>query len=99
MSKAFIAGPAKYLPAAAVAFDGLHVVQLAKKAVDAVRREEARSEGGWLKKTRWCWLKDKTKAKARGYGTTRHFIAMSFLIAGKLTHLPGNPLQKASPLP
>ena len=39
------------------------------------------------------------KAKARGYGTTRHFIAVSFLIAGKLTHLPGNPLQKASPLP
>ena len=39
------------------------------------------------------------KAKACGYGTTQHFIAVSFLIAGKLTHLPGNPLQKASPLP
>ena len=36
------------------------------------------------------------KAKARGYGTTDHFIAMAFLIAGKLAHLPGNPLQKAS---
>ena len=35
------------------------------------------------------------KAKARGYGTTDHFIAMAFLIAGKLTHLPGSPLQKA----
>ena len=35
------------------------------------------------------------KAKARGYGTTEHFIAMSFLIAGKLTHLPACPLQKA----
>ena len=35
------------------------------------------------------------KAKARGYGTTDHFIAMAFLIAGKLTHLPGNPLLKA----
>ena len=33
--------------------------------------------------------------KARGYGTTDHFIAMAFLIAGKLTHLPGNPLLKA----
>jgi transposase len=198
MSKAFIAGAAQYLPGAALAFDGFHVVQLANKAVDAVRREEARDEG-WLKKTRWCWLKDKAKwtakekekmswlpqsrlktarawrikealrdiyalradatqtcqalkkwlhwaqrsqlhpikelaktiqqhwagivnafeacelhtgyveavnsllqaakAKARGYGTTRHFIAMSFLIAGKLTHLPGNPLQKARPLP
>lgn len=194
MSKAFIAGAARHLPAAAVAFDGFHVVQLANKAVDAVRREEARSER-WLKKTRWCWLKDKAKwtlkerdkmtwlphsrlktarawrikealrdiyalradapqstqalkrwlhwaqrsqlhpikalaktikqhwagiltafeashlhtgyveavnsllqaakAKARGYGTTGHFIAMAFLIAGKLTHLPANPLQTA----
>lgn len=194
MSKAFIAGAAQHLPAAAIAFDGFHVVQLANKAVDAVRREEARSEG-WLKKTRWCWLKDTAKwtpkerekmdwmphsrlktarawrikealrdiyalradapqsaqalkkwlhwaqrsqlhpiqelaktikqhwagiltafeashlhtgyveavnsllqaakAKARGYGSTRHFIAMAFLIAGKLTHLPASPLQKA----
>lgn len=198
MSRAFIAGAAQYLPDAAVAFDGFHVVQMANKAVDAVRREEARNES-WLKKTRWCWLKDKArwtlkeqdkmswlphsrlktarawrikealrdiyalradaaqttlalkkwlhwaqrsqlhpikelaktikqhwagilnafeashlhtgyveavnsllqaaKAKARGYGTTRHFIAMAFLIAGKLTHLPSNPLQKASSIP
>jgi len=195
MSKAFIAGAAKHLPNAAVAFDGFHVVQLANKAVDAVRREEARDES-WLKKTRWVWLKDRTKwtakeqdkmdwmphsrlktarawrikealrdiyrnsrndaqqsaralkkwlhwaqrsqlhpikdlaktikqhwagilkafdashlhtgyveavnsllqaakAKARGYGTTDHFVAMAFLIAGKLSHLPTNPLQKA----
>ena len=197
MSKAFIAGAAEHLPAAAVAFDGFHVVQLANRAVDAVRREEARGEH-WLKKTRWCWLKDKgrwtpkeqdkmdwlphtrlktarawrlkealrdiykvrtdaiactlslkrwlhwaqrsrlapfkelartirqhwsgivkafdaaglhtgyveavnsllqaAKAKARGYGTTDHFIAMAFLIAGKLKHLPVNPLHKARPL-
>ena len=187
MSKAFIAGVAQHLPQAAIAFDGFHVVQLANRAVDAVRREEARGER-WLKdKARWTdkeqakmdwlphtrlktarawrmkeglrdvyrnsdadaassaqalkkWLhwaqrsrlqpfKDlaKTiqqhwagilkafdashlhtgyveavnsllqaaKAKARGYGTTDHFIAMAFLIAGKLTHLPGSPLQKA----
>jgi transposase len=194
MSKAFIAGVAQNLPTAAVAFDGFHVVQLANRAVDAVRREESRGER-WLKKTRWCWLKDKAKwtrkeqdkmswlpqsrlktarawrikealrdvyasrgdavqsaqtlkrwlhwaqrsrlapftqlaktikqhwagvlkafdsaglhsgyveavnsllqaakAKARGYGTSDHFIAMAFLIAGKLTHLPGNPLLKA----
>lgn len=197
MSKAFIAGAAEHLPAAAVAFDGFHVVQLANRALDAVRREEARGEH-WLKKTRWCWLKDmgrwtpkerdkmdwlpytrlktarawrlkqalrdiykarenpsssaqalqrwvrwaqrcrlppftalaKTikqhwagilkafdatglhtgyveavnsalqaaKAKARGYGTTNHFIAVAFLIAGKLSHLPLNPLHKARPL-
>lgn len=199
MSKAFIAGAARYLPGAAVAFDGFHVVQLANKAVDAVRREEARSQGAWLKKTRWCWLKDKArwtlkeqdkmgwlahsrlktarawrikealrdiyalradaahsaqalrkwlhwaqrsqlhpikelartikqhwagilhafgaahlhtgyveavnsllqaaKAKARGYGTPRHFIAVAFLIAGKLTHLPANPLLRATTIP
>ena len=199
MSKAFIAGAAKHLPTAAVAFDGFHVVQLANKAVDAVRREEARSES-WLKKTRWIWLKDQAKwttkergkmdwmphsrlktarawrikealrdiyrnsrtdaaqstlalkkwlhwaqrsqlhpikdlaktikqhwagilkafdasdlhtgyveavnsllqaakSKARGYGTTEHFIAMAFLIAGKLSHLPPNPLQKARACP
>jgi transposase len=39
------------------------------------------------------------KAKARGYGTTEHFIAMAFLIAGKLTQLRTNPLQKARPIP
>jgi transposase len=199
MSKAFIAGAAKHLPTASVAFDGFHVVQLANKAVDAVRREEARDEN-WLKKTRWVWLKDQAtwtakerdkmdwmphsrlktarawrikealrdiyrnsrcdaaqsaqalkkwlhwaqrsqlhpikdlaktikqhwagilkafdashlhtgyveavnsllqaaKAKARGYGTTDHFIAMAFLIAGKLSHLPSNPLQKARAKP
>jgi len=197
MSKAFIAGAAEHLPAAAVAFDGFHVVQMANQALDVVRREEARAER-WLKKTRWCWLKDEgrwttkerqkmdwlphtrlktarawrlkqalrdiykaranpsssaqalqrwvhwaqrcrlpafrtlartiqqhwagilkafeatglhtgyveavnsllqaAKAKARGYGTTDHFIAVAFLIAGKLTHLPVNPLQKARPL-
>lgn len=199
MSKAYITGVTKYLPTAAIAFDGFHVVQLANKAVEAVRREEAREEK-WLKKTRWCWLKDKAKwtdkerdkmdwlphsrlktarawrikealrdiyassrsnaalsaqalkkwlhwaqrsqlhpitdlaktiklhwagilkafdaahlhtgyveavnsllqaakAKARGYGTTDHFIAMAFLIAGKLSHLPLNPLQKARACP
>jgi transposase len=194
MSKAFIQGAAKHLPQAAIAFDRFHVIQMANRAVDLVRREEARGED-WLKKTRWAWLKDKSKwtdkergkmdwmahsrlktarawrikealrdiyalkavpdetqaalkrwlrwaersrlypikdlaksikthwqgivksfersflhngyveavnsliqaakAKARGYGTTEHFIAMSFLIAGKLTHLPACPLQKA----
>jgi transposase len=38
MSKAFIAGAAQHLPTAAIAFDGFHVVQLANRAVDAVRR-------------------------------------------------------------
>lgn len=32
------------------------------------------------------------KAKVPGYGATRHFIAMVFLIAGKLSHLSSHPL-------
>lgn len=51
MLRAFIAGAAQDIPAAAVAFDGFQVVQLANKAVDAVHREEAQGDG-WLKKTR-----------------------------------------------
>jgi transposase len=31
------------------------------------------------------------KARARGYGTTRHLIAIAYLIAGKLRHLPKSP--------
>ncbi len=31
------------------------------------------------------------KARARGYATTRHMIAIAYLIAGKLRHLPESP--------
>lgn len=31
------------------------------------------------------------KAKARGYGTDRHLATMSYLVCGKLAHLPANP--------
>jgi transposase len=36
------------------------------------------------------------KAKARGYGTTRHLITIAYLIAGKLTHLPASPFNTAA---
>jgi transposase len=35
------------------------------------------------------------KAKARGYGTTRHLITISYLVAGKLTHLPASPFVRS----
>lgn len=35
------------------------------------------------------------KARARGYGTTDHYIAMCYLIAGKLKHLPSSPFVAA----
>ena len=31
------------------------------------------------------------KARARGYGSVRHLIAMAYLVSGKLTHLPAPP--------
>jgi transposase len=36
------------------------------------------------------------KAKARGYGTTKHLITISYLVAGKLTHLPASPYSTTS---
>jgi transposase len=35
------------------------------------------------------------KAKARGYGTTRHLITIAYLVAGRLTHLPTSPYSTA----
>jgi transposase len=38
------------------------------------------------------------KAKARGYGTTRHLITISYLVAGRLAHLPRSPFDNAQAL-
>lgn len=35
------------------------------------------------------------KAKARGYGTTRHLITIAYLVAAKLAHLPASPFHTA----
>jgi len=40
-----------------------------------------------------------TKARARGYGTTRHQITILYLVAGKLTQLPTSPFVVKSGLP
>lgn len=60
MSKAYIAGVGKYLPRADISFDPFHVIQLANKALEEVRREEARHEP-LLKHSRWVWLKDRSQ--------------------------------------
>lgn len=57
MPGGFKKGAAQYLPNAAIAFDRFHIIQLANKAVDEVRRDEASYEYN-LKRTRWIWLKD-----------------------------------------
>jgi transposase len=38
------------------------------------------------------------KARARGYRTTRNFISMAYLVAGKLRHLPASPYNTTSGL-
>lgn len=194
MSASYRAGIDEHLPWAAITFDEFHVIQLLNKAVDEVRRQEAKSTPS-LRRTRYLWLKDthdwtprqirqhtdlkrlnlktyrafrikealrtifrtapdrataeplltqwyrwarrcrlepikqvantlKThwdgilnafdskltngrveaansliqaaKAKARGYGTTRHLITIAYLVVGKLTHLPASPFKRAA---
>ena len=56
------------IPAAEVAFDPFHVVRLAQRAVDQVRRDEWNAhershtpKGRWIKNTRWSLLKAPAK--------------------------------------
>lgn len=57
MSKAFQAGAAKHCPRARPTFDPFHVVALASRALDQVRRAEVKTEPD-LKGSRWALLKD-----------------------------------------
>ena len=57
MSQAFQAGAARHCPQAQVSFDPFHVVALASRALDQVRRAEARTEPD-LRGSRWALLKD-----------------------------------------
>lgn len=64
MSKSFIAGVESTLPWAKITFDEFHIIQMANKVVDAVRREEVQTEP-LLKKSRWGYLKDASKWTAK----------------------------------
>jgi len=57
MSEAFLKGTLTYLPAAEITFDRYHVRSHLSKAVDEVRREEAKHNKELLKNTRYMWLK------------------------------------------
>jgi transposase len=57
MSEAFLKGTLTYLPAAEITFDRYHVRSHLSKAVDEVRREEAKHHQELLKNTRYMWLK------------------------------------------
>jgi len=64
MSKSFIAGVESTLPWAKITFDEFHIIQMANKVVDTVRREEVKTEP-LLKKSRWGYLKDESKWTAK----------------------------------
>jgi transposase len=65
MSQAYLAGTLKHLPAAEITFDRYHVRQHLSKAIDEVRRAEARQQAGLLKNTRYLWLKRPSKLTAK----------------------------------
>lgn len=57
MAPAYISGVEAHLPQAAITFDRYHVMAILNRAVDEVRRQEAREVAG-LKATRYLWLKN-----------------------------------------
>jgi transposase len=65
MSEAYLAGTLKHLPAAEITFDRYHVRQHLSKAIDEVRRVEAKQHKGLLKNTRYLWLKRPARLTAK----------------------------------
>jgi transposase len=65
MSEAYLAGTLKHLPKAEITFDRYHVRQHLSKAIDEVRRAEAKQHTGLLKNTRYLWLKRPSKLTAK----------------------------------
>jgi transposase len=57
MSEAYLAGVRKHLPSAEITFDRYHIKQQLGKAIDEVRRGEAKQHKQLLKNTRYLWLK------------------------------------------
>ena len=64
LSPAFQKGAKEHLPNAQVTFDRFHLMKLVNVAVDAVRKGEVLTQPD-LKKTRWLWLKNDHKLKAK----------------------------------
>lgn len=64
MSKSYVAGVGDHLPNAEITFDPFHVMAIVNKAVDLVRRQEAKTEP-LLKKTRYLWLRNEANRTQR----------------------------------
>jgi transposase len=57
MSEAFLAGTLTHLPGAEITFDRYHIRSHLSKALDDVRRRDAKQHRGLLKNTRYLWLR------------------------------------------
>lgn len=64
MSPAFITGVKEYLPNAKITFDKFHILKIINDAVDAVRREEAKTNP-LLTNARYVFLKNESSLTAR----------------------------------
>jgi transposase len=65
MSEAYLSGVLEHLPAAEITFDRYHIRQHLGKAIDEVRRAEAKQHKGLLKNTRYLWLKRPARLTAK----------------------------------
>ena len=100
------------VPHAQVVFDPFHVVQLAGKAADQVRRDEynrhgrsSTGEGKWIKGTRYSLLKDTAKQTARQLlklaevVLTNKRMYHAFLLYGELRYLYKLPKRQTARAP
>jgi len=86
MSEAYLAGTLKHLPAAEITFDRYHVRQHLSKAIDEVRRAEAKQHKGLLKNTRYLWLKRPSKLTARQHDWLDELLAQPLQTARAYEH-------------
>jgi transposase len=85
MSKAYQSGARAFAPKATLIFDHFHVIQLANKALDDVRRLESSASGEknpGLKRTRYLWLRNSDDLTADAKATVKG-LEQSFVATGK----------------
>ena len=80
MSPSFIKGLRAHFPKAHLTFDRFHVMQLINRAVDEVRRGEAKDRPE-LKKTRYIWLKNPSSLRANQAGRLQELRHANLLTA------------------
>ena len=81
MSEAYLAGVLKHLPCAEITFDRYHIRQHLSRAIDEVRRAEAKQHKGLLKNTRYLWLKRPAKLSAKQQDWLDELLAQPLLTA------------------